>query len=425
MIRLDNLEASLYPRVHRLARFWMAANLLIYKELGFLPARWFDQMPAVGRFLELLEAVSRRDWSDVTGVVRAVADEERERKHFGAAHKLLQALEVATSDADYERVGTLAFTDSAQSPPPLEFLHRLDSTGIEPLILPPDRDQALRELIVEWQSEARLRQAGLRPRNTVLMFGPPGCGKTHLARYLAMTLSMPLYLVRFDSLVSSYLGETASNLQQVFAFLGANRCVVLIDEIDAIAKLRDDRNELGELKRVVISLLQNIDHTETRSLLIAATNHPHLLDPALWRRFEIAWEIPLPSEQMRERIFANSAPANLSSRVKLLFVEHTQGFSGADLVQVCVDSRRKLALDAALSPDEALLLSLLDRLRENRTTSTESEKPVSDKRLTSLALALRQSGKGSKQQYSFMRLETLTGIPHSTLHHHAKAEHPA
>jgi SpoVK/Ycf46/Vps4 family AAA+-type ATPase len=250
------------------------------------------------------------------------------------------------------------------------------------------------------------------------MYGPPGCGKTHIARHLASALAMPLYIVRFDGLVSSFLGETASNLQQVFRFFSANRCVVLLDEIDAIAKLRDDRTELGELKRVVISLLQNIDYAETRSLLVAATNHPHLLDPALWRRFDLTWEIPLPGRELRERLWQNLAVVPLERAVLRVVAEESEGMSGSDIRQIATDARRKLALEPATEPGEAILLSLVGHLRR-RVPASAGIHDVTTERLPRVALALRDVASSAK--YSFKRLERLTGIAHSTLHHRARA----
>src|SRR5690606_18619651 len=161
-----------------------------------------------------------------------------------------------------------------------------------------------------------------------------GCGKTHLARYIASAVGMRLYSVSFDALVSSFLGETASNVRQVFSFASANRCALFIDEVDAIGKLRDDANDLGELKRVVISLLQNIDRASTRSLILAATNHPHALDVALWRRFEVAWELPFPNGAARSALFGDYMQPAPSPAMLGFLADCSDGMSGADIEQV-------------------------------------------------------------------------------------------
>jgi len=375
-------------------------------------------MPSVGRFLELLEAVSRRDMGAVSQVVQQVVEDEKKKKHFTAAHQLLQALEVATSDAGYDRVGTMSLTSPQPvAAPPVDFVMRIETRGVSPPVLPSELERAVKGLIAEWQQESRLREAGLDARHTILMYGPPGSGKTHIARHLAEALGMPLYLVRFDGIVSSYLGETASNLARVFEFVAQNRCVLLLDEIDAIAKLRDDRNELGELKRVVISLLQSIDYAGTRSLLVAATNHPHLLDPALWRRFQVVWEVPLPPASLRLKILDRSIIAPRGHALDELLGEVTEGFSGADMVRIATDAKRRVALEDELQIGEAILLGIVERLR-TPNPSSESDKKT-DEVLTRLALALRKVG--GERAYSFNNLERLTGIAHSTLHHRARA----
>ncbi len=372
-------------------------------------------MPSVGRFLELLEAISRRNWADVSAVVREVAEEERTRSHFTAAHRLLSALEIAESDSGYDRVGTLAFTTPSPSSPPLEYLRRLDVSAVPTPVLPKELSASLRELVSEWQHETLLRDEGLHPRNTLLMYGPPGCGKTHIARHLSHALSMPIYLLRFDGLVSAYLGETASNLARVFEFFSTNRCILLIDEIDAIGKMRDDRNELGELKRVVIALLQGIDYAETRSLLVAATNHPHLLDPALWRRFEVVWGVPLPDAAARRTVLCNEVGSNISEQALGVLEHATVGLSGADIIRIGDGARRRQVLQGELSAEIALLLSALEHL-VSRSRPGEAHEP---NQIIRVALALRSIAGSSS--YSFKQLERLSGISHSTLHHRAKA----
>lgn len=140
-----------------------------------------------------------------------------------------------------------------------------------------------------------LRAHGMEPRNRLLLVGAPGTGKTSLAEAVAEALSVPLFSIRYESLIGSFLGETASRLRRVFDFAKTTPCVLFFDEFDSLAKERGDIHETGEIKRVVSSLLMQIDGLPPYCVLIGATNHPHLLDTASWRRFQIRLELPLPS----------------------------------------------------------------------------------------------------------------------------------
>lgn len=148
--------------------------------------------------------------------------------------------------------------------------------------------------VLSYKNADKLNSLGVGVSNTLLLYGPPGCGKTKCAYLIAKELKLPLVIARLDSLISSYLGTTAKNIRMLFEFIQKMPCVLFLDEFDAIAKARDDNNELGELKRVVNSLLQNIDAMSKDSLLLAATNHEILLDSAVWRRFDYKLEIELP-----------------------------------------------------------------------------------------------------------------------------------
>ena len=150
-----------------------------------------------------------------------------------------------------------------------------------------------------------LRAHGLEPRHRVLLLGPPGNGKTSLAESLAFELALPLFAVRYDAVVTSYLGETAQRLRRLFDFVRTEPCVLFFDEFDAIGKERGDLHETGEIKRVVTTLLLQLDDLPSYCVLAAATNHPELLDRATWRRFQIKLELGRPTDDQMTEYFAH------------------------------------------------------------------------------------------------------------------------
>lgn len=175
-----------------------------------------------------------------------------------------------------------------------------------------------------------LELAGLEIKKSLLLYGPPGCGKTSIANYICEKTQLPLVIARLDGIVSSLLGSTAKNLRKIFEYAESFPCILFLDEFDAIAKARDDAHELGELKRVINSLLQNIDAMPTSCVLIAATNHQELLDKAVWRRFVQKIDVGLPSEKEIEqliKIFSESYRTNyLDEKQKMQ--ELTNAFLG-------------------------------------------------------------------------------------------------
>lgn len=170
-------------------------------------------------------------------------------------------------------------------------------------VLNPELKLAVDALIDEWTAFDALATLGVAPSRTCLLFGPPGTGKTLTALNIAARLNLPVVVARLDGIVSSFLGTTARNIGALFEFANRYRCVLLLDEFDALAKLRDDPQEVGEIKRVVNTLLQSLDSRSERGVSIAITNHPSLLDPAIWRRFEVKIEMPKPQYNQRAELF--------------------------------------------------------------------------------------------------------------------------
>lgn len=205
----------------------------------------------------------------------------------------------------------------------------------------------LGQLVKERREVSRLEAVGLAPTRTALFVGQPGVGKTLSARWVARELGVPLVTLNLGSVMSSFLGRTGNNLRHVLDYAKSIECVLLLDELDAVAKRRDDSSEVGELKRLVTVLLQEIDRWPVGGLLLAATNHPDLLDPAVWRRFELVVEFPPPEGPELEaaiRIFfgGDGAQANASTAKVLSHVFAGSTFS--DIERAIKGARRSVAL---------------------------------------------------------------------------------
>lgn len=170
------------------------------------------------------------------------------------------------------------------------------------IVLPPLIEEQIAQFIQGYESRDMLLSQGIEVQHTLLLYGPPGCGKSSVAALIASMAGLPLVTARLDGLVSSLLGSTAKNIRKVFDYVSRQECILFLDEFDVVAKLRDDKNELGELKRVVNSLIQNIDNLGSSTMLVAATNHENLLDPAIWRRFAKVLHLGYPGQEEKRRM---------------------------------------------------------------------------------------------------------------------------
>lgn len=217
-------------------------------------------------------------------------------------------------------------------------------TGAETLVLERSVAELVDRFVASVQMADELVANGLTVSSSMLIHGPPGVGKTLLARAVAQRLGFPLITARTDALISSYLGSTAKNVRMLFDHAAARPCVLFLDEFDALGKMRDDSRELGELKRVVISLLQNIDALGPDHVLLAATNHEHLLDPAIWRRFTYKLRLGPPSAEARGELFRRFLRGHLEDQDIEVLTMLSEGATGAEIKHACEDSLRAMVL---------------------------------------------------------------------------------
>jgi hypothetical protein len=211
-----------------------------------------------------------------------------------------------------------------------------------PVILSQEQWDLVNEFLSIAKSFALLDAQGISGSINLLMYGPPGTGKSRLARFISQELGLDLYVTRLDGLISSFLGSTAKNIRALFDFAAKTPCVLFLDEFDAIAKLRGDSQELGELKRVVNSFIQNLDSLGPQSIVLAATNHEGLLDSAVWRRFSYRLELILPTADLRRQLWQQFLVSpDFGERDISLLVDLSEGYSGADIQEVCQRLQRR------------------------------------------------------------------------------------
>lgn len=276
----------------------------------------------------------------------------------------------------------------------------------EDVVLPENQRKLLLQILKEQEKNTKLAEHNLPAANRLLLCGPPGCGKTMTAYAIANALNLPMAYVRLDGLVSSYLGQTSVNLRKVFTSVGSMPIVLFLDEFDAIAKKRDDSNEMGELKRVVTALLQNFDNMPDSVFLIAATNHEHLLDPAIWRRFNYTINFGYPDAEQRAEL--------IQRWLKEYMVKHT------------IDIKKLTAItaDRSTAQIKELIISAAKRY-------VTTEKEVSMEDVTELLiqqLTNNANGTGvvdvavalNKQGVSVRTLAKAIGMPHNTLSYQIK-----
>jgi SpoVK/Ycf46/Vps4 family AAA+-type ATPase len=295
--------------------------------------------------VNLVKASVSGDMRTVKRTVEAIVAEERAKQHNVLADRLASVVEGGTP------MNSMANVTRAQREPvrgAREFLSEITPRRrMEDLVLPEVTRLAADELIEEQQRASLLRSYSLEPRHRVLLVGPPGNGKTTLAEAVAESLAIPFFVVRYETIIGSFLGETAGRLTRVFDYARTIPCVLFFDEFDTVAKERGDTHETGEIKRVVSSLLMQVDDLPSYVVVIAATNHPELLDRAVWRRFQLRLSLPAPTQkQLATFIAILSNKANLKLGMAVEKIAKALGqvsYSEAEEFFLDVARRRVLA----------------------------------------------------------------------------------
>lgn len=240
--------------------------------------------------LEIIKYALNDDKNKLRKSVEALCAEEREKQHLVIANKIESLL---INSKINKTVREIAFISNKTNSEEL-FTEKIPRKDINNIILSKENRNICEEFIEEQNRSELLRSYGLEPRNKILLIGPPGNGKTSLAEAIAESLSLPLYTVKYESIVGSYLGETASKLSNLMEYVKTRQCVLFFDEFETLGKERGDIHETGEIKRVVSSLLLSIDSLPSYVIVIAATNHEDLIDRAAWRRFQIKMMLNKP-----------------------------------------------------------------------------------------------------------------------------------
>ncbi|PZU07394.1 MAG: AAA family ATPase [Sphingobium sp.] len=293
--------------------------------------------------VQLAEAGAQNDHAKLERIVSALVAEARRKQHHTLADRLAKALGAAASEARPapRAIGGTFLPDKVRD----LLIERPARRSIDDLTLPAEVDAQVRDLIEEQQQADTLRANSLDPRHRVMLAGPPGNGKTTLAEAIAYGLGVPFFTVRYDAVVDSYLGETAARLKRVFDFARSTPCVLFLDEFDAVGKERGDIHETGEIKRVVSSLLLQMDDLPSYTVIVCASNHPELLDKAVWRRFQLRLELPMPTRSdFRRWLSQIGADRKALGMDPTALARELEGGSFAEAEEFLLDVKRKIVL---------------------------------------------------------------------------------
>ena len=304
--------------------------------------------------------------SDVDVLCRRIVDEEKKQGHGRVAQELERILKEKPTNRPAPSPGTLQrLPTSRRDSAPLMQEIPVDKLRHH-MVLPDAVERRFYRIEKEFAARIRLAKHGLMPRHRILLYGPPGCGKSLGAECLAWNTGLPLRKVRFDTLLSSYFGETMANLRKIFDAAQASPCALFLDECDSLARSRSERNDVGEVTRITNALLEMLEDYKGDGLVIAATNLDSALDAALFRRFDEVLKVPLPGIEEICRLL-NGTLSAMETDTAVNWREIAQamdGMSGSEVVHVAQNAAKRCVLEGRRSVGEADIRHALGEIQE-------------------------------------------------------------
>lgn len=322
--------------------------------------------------VELLKSASNGDQLAFRKAAEALIQEEKSKGHRILADRLAKSLQ-----PNAFAVGRGAVPkQNGNSAQHKDLIYEITpERALDSLVLPSNIHDQIKEVVEEQHRAELLHAHNLRARNRLLFAGPPGNGKTSLAEALAFELMYPLVVVRYETLIGSYLGETSGRLKHLLDYARTQRCVLFFDEFETLGKERGDTHETGEIKRVVSSLLLQIDDLPDYVVVVAASNHPELLDRAVWRRFQVRVELPMPTRQQLSRYIetiGQRCRTNLGYAPETL-AKHMLGLNFAEVEEFCLSVVRRAALDQKTDNAQTVTRLKLEQWRDRLKPGTNKK----------------------------------------------------
>lgn len=310
------------------------------------------------QMIALLKSHFQGDDRQFCSVAMQVAAHEAHLGHSKIAEEMRELIDKAKTRTAI--VGPVLVTQPKGELASLLSVHYPD-IKLSAMVLPAKLDSRLRRILREHKQQKRIRQHGLRPRRKLLFVGPPGSGKTMTAATLATELRLPLFTILLEGLITKFMGETAAKLKLVFDAMSSTEGVYLFDEFDALGSRRTYSNDVGEIRRVLNSFLQLLEKDDSLGLVVAATNHPDLLDRALFRRFDDVIEYALPDKSTAEGIMKNRLAGFETAEVDWIRVlDLAEGLSQADLSRACDEAAKNAILESTMRISTEVLVACLE-----------------------------------------------------------------